>query len=138
MITAVDSNILIDILRADTDFGSASATALRHCRRDGRILVGEIVWAEVVGAVGETGRLTKLLDGLGLEYVPTTRPAADHAGRLWRRYRNAGGQRTRMVPDFLVGAHAVASADRLLTRDRGFYRAYFRGLKIVDPSRPPR
>jgi hypothetical protein len=25
-------------------------------------------------------------------------------------------------------------ADALITRDRGFYRAYFKRLKIVDPS----
>jgi hypothetical protein len=39
-----------------------------------------------------------------------------------------------VVADFLVGAHALAQADRLLTRDRGFHRRAFAGLVIVDPS----
>jgi hypothetical protein len=26
-------------------------------------------------------------------------------------------------------------ANRLLTRDRGFYRAYFSSLKVIDPSK---
>ena len=60
--------------------------------------------------------------------------AAVDAGASWREYRRRGGARARIVPDFLIGAHAGYRADRLLTRDRGFYRSHFPGLKIIDPS----
>lgn len=52
----------------------------------------------------------------------------------WRAYRASGGPRERVAADFLVGAHAQEHAERLLTRDRGFHRAAFSGLVIVDPS----
>lgn len=45
--------------------------------------------------------------------------------------------RERVVADFLVGAHAMLHADRLLTRDRGFYRKHFARLEILDPSDEP-
>lgn len=49
---------------------------------------------------------------------------------MWRmRYRLAGERRTRIVADFLIRAHALAAADRFLTRDRGFYASYFAELR---------
>jgi predicted nucleic acid-binding protein len=55
---------------------------------------------------------------------------ADLAGATWREYRRRGGSRTRVVADFLVGAHAQVRGGRLLTRDRGFFRRYFKDLRV--------
>jgi hypothetical protein len=47
---------------------------------------------------------------------------------------NQGGRRGRIVPDFLIAAHAQLHADRLLAHNRGFYRDYFAKLNLWDPS----
>jgi predicted nucleic acid-binding protein len=39
----------------------------------------------------------------------------------------------RVIADFLIGAHARCLADRILARDRGYYRDYFKGLRLLVP-----
>lgn len=56
---------------------------------------------------------------------------SESAGRLWKSYRRAGGKRERVLTDFFVGAHAMARGGRLLSRDSGFYRRYFRRLRVL-------
>ena len=57
--------------------------------------------------------------------LPITTDIAYEAGLRWQRYRRAGGPRERIITDFLIGAHALSTADAFLTRDRGFYATYF-------------
>ena len=44
--------------------------------------------------------------------------------------------RERVVADFLVGAHAMLQCDALITRDAGFFRDFFKGLKVIQPTAP--
>jgi predicted nucleic acid-binding protein len=134
MITAVDSNVLLDVFSADPAFGRASREALRRCLAEGGLIACDVVWAEVAAAFDSPEAAADALDGLGLRYSPTDAPAAQAAGTAWCAYRRQGGSRQRVIADFLVGAHARARADRLLSRDRGFYRSEFADLAILDPS----
>jgi predicted nucleic acid-binding protein len=74
------------------------------------------------------------MDRLTIEFSPLDRQSCLYAGNAWKEYRKAGGSRQRMIADFLIGAHALGHASRLLTRDRGFYRKYFPGLAVLDPT----
>src|SRR5436309_15840608 len=82
--------------------------------------------------VKRTGRADA--QDLGVTFAPLDMKAAALAGDAWRSYRRRGGERERVIADFLVGAHARSQADRLLTRDRGFYRSAFSGLRLVEPT----
>jgi predicted nucleic acid-binding protein len=94
------------------------------------------VWAEVAGSFGSAAAAQDALKLLDLEFSALTLEAALEAGIAWKAYRAHGGLKTRVAADFLIGAHAFSQADRLLTRDRGFYRSYFKRLKILDPTSP--
>ena len=134
MITAVDTNVLLDVFLGDPRFSQASGEHLREGLRLGAIVACEVVWAETAAVFPEQAAFEKAMRTLDIQFSPLTQPAAAEAGLAWKRYRDGGGKRLRMVADFLIGAHAVMQCDRLLTRDRGFYRDFFHRLKITDPS----
>jgi predicted nucleic acid-binding protein len=134
VITSVDTNVLLDVFGADPSFGERSAEAVRVCLGEGGLVACEVVWAEVGAAFSTPQRAGDAMDRLEVAFGEIGRPVALAAGLAWRRYRQRGGRRDRVIADFLIGAHAAAAADRLLTRDRGFYRAYFGSIKILDPT----
>jgi predicted nucleic acid-binding protein len=135
MITAIDTNVLIDIFGSDSKFGHLSANALRQSLREGVVYACEITWVETASLFPTEEAFIKAMDALGVEFSHITAKTALKASHAWRNYRKNGGKRNRVVADFLIGAHALDQCDRLLTRDRGFYRSYFRELKILDPSK---
>lgn len=137
MITAVDTNVLLDVFGSDAEFGKRSASALRRCIAEGGLIACEVVWAETGAWFPDAQAAENALSTVRIGYSPLTAAASLAAGRAWQAYRKAGGSRERVIADFLIAAHAAAEADRLLTRDRGFYRSHFADLPILDPSDEP-
>ena len=134
MITAVDTSVLLDVFGADATFGMRSRAALRSCLREGRLVACDVVWAETGSFFPDAAAARSAMAVLEVGFSIVDEEVALRAAAAWRAYRARGGPRERVVADFLVGAHAVQGADRLLTRDRGFYRSYFPGLRILDPG----
>jgi predicted nucleic acid-binding protein len=137
---AVDSAILIDILGDDERMAPAADAVLRHALSMGAVVACEVVVAEVVAGLGNGSVVVDLLEEMGLDFLPLEQRSAVRAGEMQRRYnerRRAANDPTpvpRTVPDFLIGAHALLQCQGLITRDAGFFRDYFKGLKVIVPK----
>ena len=125
MITAVDTDVLLDILHGDELHGPESRELLKAAYDAGAVVVCDIVYAELVPAFDGRPLLDDTLRQINASLSPITTDIAYEAGLRWQRYRRVGGPRERIITDFLIGAHALSTADAFLTRDRGFYATYF-------------
>lgn len=131
---AIDSSVLIDLLAGDNAAAEGAEVSLRECLSAGPVAVCDVVLAEVTTALRDGAEVLGVLEGMGISFHATEGKAAVRAGEMQRRYRQRGGKRQRTVPDFLVGAHALLQCNALITRDAGFFRDYFKGLKVIVPK----
>ncbi len=132
---AVDSSVLIDVLTDDPVFGESSSAHLESAMERDDIVICDVVLAEVATKIHPVDDLLDSLAVMGVNFSAISEKAAIRAGLMQRRFRERGGKRTeRVVADFLVGAHALMHCNALITRDTGFHRDYFKGLKIINPA----
>lgn len=135
MITALDSNVLIDLLGEETRFTAPAIAALDAARSQGALLICPPVAAEISSHFSSADAMEETLAEMGITLDPLPLASLHLAGTIFVRYRQRSAKpKDRMLVDFLVGAHALHKADHLLTRDRGYYRTYFPRLLLVEPE----
>ena len=133
MRTAIDSSVLWCLLNGEAEAPGWRKT-LERVSREGELVICPVALAEISPAYASAGDLMEDLERLAISYDPIRPSAAWKAGQIFKSYRKAGGPRQTMIPDFLIGAHALVQADRLAAVDRGYLRAYFSTLKLLKPA----
>lgn len=131
--TLVDTNILLDVVTDDPAWADWSIAQLEAASLDGPLLINDTVYAELAVRYDRIEELEAFLDEAGLEMTAMPRAALFLAGKIFTQYRRAGGSKTGVLPDFLIGAHAAVSQLPLLTRDLGRYRTYFPSVTLITP-----
>jgi len=136
---AIDTSVLIDLL-GDDPRAMAAEDALRAALARGPVVACDVVVGEVVAGLGHGAIVSDALDEAGIAFSALEFRSAVRAGEMQRRYKerlrasHQSGEATRTVPDFLIGAHALLQCQGLITRDPGFFRDYFKGLKVIVPK----
>lgn len=154
MTVAIDTNILLDILLPDPVFKDSSLALLSNAAGTDRLIISEVVYSELATQFSDEKLFIQFLKDTDIHLVNNPPKALWMAAGAWRAYlKNRDGSlqcnqcgtkehfkcggcgnsisvKQHIIPDFLIGGHAMVTAGRLLTRDRGFYRAYFEGLTV--------
>jgi predicted nucleic acid-binding protein len=130
----VDSNVLLDVIKSDPEWGAWSTEALATQLDKGALVINPIVYAEVAFDFDTIEAVDDLLPATDFEYAAIPREAAFLAANCHARYRKSGGARAMILPDFLIGAHATVERMALLTRDVRRYRTYFPALALIAPG----
>ncbi|MBI2865342.1 MAG: nucleotide-binding protein [Chloroflexi bacterium] len=157
MRTAVDTNVLFDLLTGDANAVSAARQALASALSAGPAVICPVVFTELAAGFDGSDEVIRFTQDLQLHLDAFSADALLLAGAAWRRYvKGRGGEfrcpscghkagfrcpacqttvtwRQHIIADFLVGGHASGQADCLLTRDVRYYRAYFPDLHLVVP-----
>jgi predicted nucleic acid-binding protein len=157
MITAVDTNIILDILIPGEPFAESSKALLERHLAAGQLILCEVVLAELAAQFPTEADLRAFLSDTGMRIVHSNEKSLYIAGTRWAVYAKRGGKnrlsctgcgktiqvscpkcgmaltkRLHVLADFLIGAHALTHADCIITRDLGIYKTYFRDLKAVN------
>ena len=131
---ALDTSVLIDVLVADPRHADASEAAIASALAAGEVVVCEAVVAELQSMLDTDANVMEVLESMGVRFQPGSEQVAIRAGLMYRRFRARGGRRERVIPDFLIGAHAMRQCTALITRDEAFFRQFFKGLRIIAPG----
>ena len=133
MATLVDSNVILDVVTDDAEWGDWSASMLSVAAREGRLVINPLIYAEVSCGYTQIEELEEAVPPVYFTREPLPWSAAFLAGRAFVGYRRRGGSRRAPLPDFYIGAHAAIAGYTLLTRDARRYRTYFPRLRLIAP-----
>jgi predicted nucleic acid-binding protein len=107
--TLVDSNVLLDVIQDDPNWGDWSSAELAKALDRGPVIVNPVIFAEVALAFDSQEELERYFRPS--EYIRRELPwkAAMLVAKAFLRYRRSGGTKSCPLPDFYIRR---AGADR--------------------------
>ncbi len=103
--TLVDTNVLLDLLTGDAKWADWSIGQLDAAALRGNLAINDVVYAELSVRFATTAARDAVVAEMGLGVAAMPRAALFLAGKVFQRYRAAGGTR--------VGCCRISSSARM-------------------------
>lgn len=155
MIAAVDTNILLDVLGKAPKYWQSSSQLLRDCSSTGALVISPVVYSELLvfflrkmPQQKAINALDEFLKDMDIQIVVFNHEDFVLSAKSWLHFLSTkevmcpkcGARsgficpkcssqilwRNHVIADFLIGAHAENHSEILLTRDRAYYKKYFK------------
>jgi predicted nucleic acid-binding protein len=133
IVILADTSVLLDIIKDDLNWITWSQGAFETAAAGDDIATNDVIFAELCSRYDAVGDVEAAIGRLGVAIRPIPRTALFQAAKAFSAYRQRGGAKTGVLPDFFIGAHAAVTGARLLTRDPQRVRAYFPGVVLITP-----
>lgn len=130
----VDSNVILDLVTDDPRWAGWSERILERYAASEALFINDLIYAEVSIGFQRIEEVDQVLSRGDFIHLPCPKEALFLAGKVFLKYRRAGGVRLSPLPDFFIGAHAAVSGLPLLTRDRGRYQTNFPTVELITPD----
>ncbi len=129
----VDSNVILDVFTEDPRWLDWSSSRLLEHGEERELAVNPIIYAEVAVRFERVEELEAALPHTRFQRLELPYAAGFLAAKSFLAYRQRGGARSSILPDFYIGAHAAIAGLKLLTRDAKRYRQYFPTVELITP-----
>lgn len=131
--TLVDTNVLLDIVADSPVWPDWSMVQLGEARNRGPVVINDVIFAEFSTRFDALSDAVHWCARLDLDHRPIPNAALFCAAKTFIAYRRSGGEKTGVLPDFFIGAHAEVEGFTLLTRDTRRYGTYFPAVTRITP-----
>ena len=133
MTTFLDTCVLISLLNPQENFHRWSVEQFQNCKANGPAIISDIVYCEFSVGMASKAAVDEAVSQFGLDRLRANDAALFRAGLAYKLYKSRGGNKTNVLPDFLIGALADVAGAPLITTNPKDFTGYFPDLQVIKP-----
>jgi predicted nucleic acid-binding protein len=138
MSTFLDTSVIMSAINDDEPHHAWSVAKIEERRAEGPLVISDLVYSELAAGMTSREETDAAIAEWAIERLRNSDDVLFSAGQAYKAYRRkkrAPGElpKTNVLPDFLIGALAVAEGLPLVTTNQDDFIKYFPGLAIIHP-----
>jgi predicted nucleic acid-binding protein len=134
MTTLLDTSVVIALTKPSDPFHTWAVATLAAVKvSNPPAAICPVTFAEASPAYASSDLVATALEALGIERIDLSDEALFQAGQAFKAYKDRGGTKDGVLPDFIIGAVAVADDIELVTSNGKDFVKSFKSIKVILP-----